>query len=272
MEISTLFKDSLKYPLKDYRILLILGVITVVSNLSSLYNGFGGYADGVVSSVLSIIGLIASFVLAGYLLAIVKTTIEGSDVAPEFSWKENFVMGIKYLVLNIIYLIIPIVIVLLVAFATGVFSSAETIINAIGPTALNSMAATGVANQTALANVPNSALSTLGYSVTITAIVGIVLAILFTLFFCIAQCRLAITGRVKEGLKIKEVFNDISAIGWGSFIIWFIVLVIIMFIIIVISGFVSMIPYVGAIIASLIIAPFLTMFMSRALGLVYLNK
>ena len=41
---------------------------------------------------------------------------------PEFKWSDNIVDGLKVLVLNIVYMIIPVIITLVFAYALGVFS------------------------------------------------------------------------------------------------------------------------------------------------------
>lgn len=254
MGISDLFNDALKYPLKDYKFLLVLGVILILADLSSIYMTWGGHYNSILSAVFGIISLIAGFLIVGYEMSIVKETINGSDDVPDFSWKSDFIMGIKYVVLNIIYFIIPLIIVLVVAWATGLFDS---IINIMSSTDTNLTA--GV--------VESFTTSTI-----LSLIVAIILGILFEFFFLVGQCRLAVTGSLAEGLKINKVVEDISEIGWGTFIAWFIIFIIILLIISFVAAIVSAIPYVGVIIATLLIGSYIVMFGGRALGLIYESR
>ncbi len=62
---------------------------------------------------------------------------------------------------------------------------------------------------------------------------------------------------LKAGLSLGEVFKKISSIGWGSYIGWFILLIVVSAIIGFIGGLVSMIPYVGVILAAFFMMTFM---------------
>lgn len=270
MEISGLFKNALSYPLSDYKKLLIVGIIGILASLSTFYSSFPGY-NTTLNGILSIVALIFSFILAGYLLSVIKDAINGIDEIPDFEWKSNFVMGIKYLVMQIVYMIIPIIILVILTFATGLLESTYTIMNTMDVNLLYNV--TTKADLTKVfAAVPQSAFDTFFTSLTITAVVTVIVALIFEFFSLIGACRLAETGRLADGLNIKQVFNDISAIGWGKVIVWYIVYIIILFILSAITGVIGMIPYVGIIIGALIISPFIVLFTGRAMGLLYADN
>ena len=85
-------------------------------------------------------------------------------------------------------------------------------------------------------------------------------------------CRMADTDSLLDGLSMGEVLNDISSIGWLNYIGWYIVFYIILIILSLISSIISDIPYIGVIIAALIISPFICIFVGRSLGLMYASK
>ena len=96
--------------------------------------------------------------------------------------------------------------------------------------------------------------------------------VISVIFFEIAVARLAETGKLSEIFNCREIFNDIGKIGWGKYIVWFILLYLILIVISLILTFLQSIQYLDLIIALLsilLIQPFLLLFSSRALGLIY---
>ena len=80
--------------------------------------------------------------------------------------------------------------------------------------------------------------------------------------------------QVQEKNMIKnlpEVIKDIGRIGWLKFIAWFIVFVIINIILGLIASVIGLIPYVGIIIASILVETYVLFFTGRAIGLMYSN-
>lgn len=257
MKFSNLFKDSLKYPTKNLQILIILGIIIIFANLKSIYEVFVGNPNQYLIVSCGIIDLILGFIISGYALSIIKDTIKGLNIIPKFKWKNNFIMGIKYFILNIIYAIIPTIIVLLILFVTGFFDFVPSLISYY---------------QMGNADITISLAQNSSYLFLIISIVAAILFIIFGILCTIAECRLAINGSIYDGLKIKEIINDLSNIGWGNFIVWGIILLIILFIISIIYSFVAYIPIIGFFISLLLISPFMVMFIARATGLMYASK
>lgn len=272
MGISDLFNDALKYPLKNYKFLLVVGVMVILAGLSSIYSAWGGQPNSALSGIFGIIALIAGFIIGGYELSIVRETVNGSDDVPGFSWKSDFIMGIKYVILNIIYFIIPLIIVLIVAWATGLFDSAINIASSIDANAVANSTTNDMAFNMIVANAPTGAVESFTTSAIISSIVAIILGILFEFFFLAGQCRLAVTGSLAEGLKINKAAGDISEIGWGTFIAWFIIFIIIALILSAVTAILFAIPYVGVIIAPLLVGSYIVMFSGRALGLIYESR
>lgn len=158
-------------------------------------------------------------------------------------------------ILGIVYSIIPVIVFFALLIVTGAAESFIEIINlSIGGAVVPS----------------DLALSFVG-SIGITFIISLIVLIIFSLFSTIAMCRLANTGRFSQGFAFSEIIDDFKRIGVGSFIVWWIVLVIISVILVLISVFISAIPYIGYIVSILIIYSFMTIFASRATGLIYSN-
>lgn len=100
-------------------------------------------------------------------------------------------------------------------------------------------------------------------------IVFAIISIIFSFIMIIANCRLAKTGSIGEGLKIGEILKDINSIGIGKFISWYILFVVVMFIISLILIIIGLIPIIGVIIVSIIGNSFIILFSSRVIGLLY---
>lgn len=120
--------------------------------------------------------------------------------------------------------------------------------------------------------VPQELLSGLAGGLAITAIISAIIFIIFALLLLIAAARLADTGSIKEALMVNKVIEDISAIGFGRYIGWYIILIIISFVFAIIVAIISLIPYLGTVIVALVCTPFLYLFQGRTLGVLYAEK
>jgi len=97
VDIGEIISDSVKYPISDWKKLLTLGVLLLLSFL-----------------------LIPVFLAIGYAFRTLKTTIAGFDELPEFDeWGEMFIDGVKVFVVTIAYMIIPLIIIFASIFFTG---------------------------------------------------------------------------------------------------------------------------------------------------------
>lgn len=272
MEIMEIIKEAMIFPSNDIAKLAIYIVLAVVAGLLA---GVGialialGMIDNAVWAVLgiilSIVGFILGFIILGYQISIIKTGIDHTDSAPEFNWKENLVTGIKYFVVNIVYLIIPAIVVLIVAWATNLFGLAYDMFYKM---AMASMAAP--ANTTVMINdvVPQAEIIQLGTAMIITGIIAFVLFVIFGIILTMAQSRLAKTDSLGEALNIPEAFKDIGRIGYGKVLaIVILIYVIIALINTILNGLNSYINGIG--ILSIIVTPYLTFFAARATGLLY---
>lgn len=160
------------------------------------------------------------------------------------------------LILGIVYSIIPFIVFFVLLIVTGAAGAFVQVID------LTMGGATTVPSDLAL-----SFVGSLG----ITFIISLIVFIIFSLFSTIAMCRLANTGSFSQGFAFSEIIGDFKRIGVGLFISWWIVLAIISVILILISEFISAVPYIGYVVSILFIYSFITIFASRATGLIYSN-
>ena len=127
MNLREIIMDAIKYPISDTRKFLIFCVLIILMSLSTVIPSYG-IKDGTVSIILTLVTLIVSFVVLGYSVEVIKGGTEGEATLPDFDYVKHFVMGVKALVLEIIYFIIPAILVIIVASATGLFSSFTKIV------------------------------------------------------------------------------------------------------------------------------------------------
>lgn len=257
MGITESIKYGFSYATSDYQKLLIFGIICILASLSSVVIGFGIKNNESLFAVTGIIAFIFSIVVGGYRLSVLKKNIEGESDLPDLNIKDNFIDGIKLIVLEIVYYLIPAIITILIAVITVGASIAS-----LGGETLNS-----TANETALLNPAFLGTFLTGFAIVI--IVGIILFIIFAFFEFMGASRLAKTGSLSEGLSFKQSYADAKSIGFGPLLGWIILVGIIIFIITLIGSLITLIPYVGALITALIITPFIAIFTSASLGNLY---
>ncbi len=264
MNLREIIMDAIKYPISDTRKFLIFCVLIILMSLSTILPSYGVEND-TLSIILSLVTLVVSFIVLGYSVDVVKGGTEGENTLPDFDYVKQFVIGIKAMILEIIYFIIPIIIVIIVASASGLFSSFTDIvyasINAISNNATNLTMIT--------AAIPQSAINTFTNALTVTLIVAIILFIIFSLMSFTGLVRFAKTGSGVEGLRFRKIFRDMSSIGFIKIIVTLIVIYLIALALSVVIGIIGLIPYVGVFIGTFIGVPFILLFLYRAVGLLY---
>jgi hypothetical protein len=190
-------------------------------------------------ALLAGLGFILSFFLSGYTVRIYR----GTKPAPDFTgWADLFVDGVKLAIVWFLWFL-PIIIMLaaICAIAFISFFSAQT---------------------TAM---PNITLLLFGLLLLLVVFVLLVLVILFGI---LGAVRFARTGSIREGIRFSAILTMIRTIGWLSYIILLIGIVIAMFIYAVITGILSAIPFIGWVLV-LIINPVFMIFTARYFALVY---
>ncbi len=264
MKLREIILDAIKYPVSDIRKFLILCVLIILMSLSTVLPSYG-LKNGTLTIILSLVTLIVSFIVLGYSVDVIKGGTEVENTLPDFDFVKQFVMGIKAFILEIIYFIIPAVIVIIVASASGLFSSFTQIVYG----SIDAMAG-GANNMTMImAAIPKSALNTFTNALTITLIVAIVLFIIFSLMSFTALVRFAKSGSGTEGLRFRQIIRDMSKIGFVKIIVTLIVIYIIALVLTAVIGLIGLIPYVGVFIGIFIGVPFILLFLDRAIGLLY---
>jgi len=94
MKLSEILKDSLRYPLLEWKKILVLGIIILISGLSQIL----GMSNIDLIVVLVGLGFLSGFLVNGYLYRILKSTLDGNEKLPKFNnWIEMFRDGIKVL-------------------------------------------------------------------------------------------------------------------------------------------------------------------------------
>lgn len=264
MNLREIIMDAIKFPISDIRKFLIFCVLIILMSLSTVLPSYG-FKDSTSTIILSLVTLIVSIIVLGYSIDVIKGGTEGDDTLPDFDYVKQFVMGIKALILEIIYFIIPAIIVIIVASASGLFTSFTTIVYAsIGAIEKGASNATMI-----MAAIPKSAMNTFTNALTITLVVAIILFIIFSLMSFTATVRFAKTGSGTEGLRFKQIIKDMAKVGFLKIIVTLIVIYIIALLLAVVIGLIGLIPYIGVFIGIFIGVPFIMLFLSRAIGLLY---
>ena len=264
MNLREIITDAIKYPISDTRKFLIFCALIILMSLSTVLPSYG-LKDGTLAIILSLVTFIVLFVVLGYSMEIIKGGIEGDETLPDFDYVKQFVIGIKAMILEIIYFIIPAVFVIIVASATGLFSSFTDIVY-VG---IDSMA-NGTTNVTTImAAVPKSTMNTFTNALSVTVTVAIILFIIFSLISFTGLVRFAKFQSGTEGLRFIEILKDMKNIGFLKIIITLIVIYIIALAMVFVIGLIGLIPYVGVFIGIFVGVPFVLLFLYRAIGLLY---
>ena len=228
--ILDIYKDSFEFSSRKFLNLIILGLLSFLNILIIPLVFFYGYNYRVVK--LS-----------------TQSMINGDDVPPDFDdFKRMFIEGLKYIVVEFVYLIIPMIIMIASVF----------------------------------------------YRNAILFILGLILVTIFQLFALLAIPHMAVNDdSLNSAFEFSKINNIMASIGYGRYILTYIgilliylaILVVVIIILSIIFGllgiatsFISLngvgaVNVIGTIIFNFVlfflVAPFLTMFQNRVIGLIY---
>ncbi len=181
----------------------------------------------------------------GYLFRVIKATLAGLDELPEFDEiGEMFVDGLKIFVVGIVYAIPVAIISWIVGLITGTGMGTTTA--GLGPAMIGAFMASNM--------------------------ILIIVAIIIGLVEVVAIVNMAYyNGDLGAAFRFSEILDRIAQIGWGKYIVTYIVIAILSFIGFLI-GVLTMFVLIGFILLPLVIAPYITMFGSRAISILFAEE
>lgn len=251
MDISEIISDAIKYPLSDWEKILMLGVIIVISSISSLVSDLG-VKNGILLTTLGIVGILVGLLVEGYMFRIVRSSLSGISELPNFD--EQFGMfkdGLKVVVAEIIYAL-PAILIFIISVAIAAITTL------------------GTAGITELSN------SAVMLGILVGAGIGGVIALLYMLIIlpimAVAIANMALNDEFAAAFRFHEILEKIREISWGNLLIWYIVMIVLLIILTLLGGIISgafslLHPFIGSMILYLLIMPYIDMFLSRSVAL-----
>ena len=274
MEITEIIKEAFIFPSQNLEKLAIYIVLTFVLALLAVFGvitALLGINDGsfyfVLTFIFLILGIIVALIITGYQVGVLKSGIDHDESAPSLELKNDFITGLKMLAVSIVYFIIPAIVGWIMVFITNIPGQ---IMDIVQKTAVSQANATAVAgsSSTVVTGVSDAAIASLTGSITVSALVTLVVFIIFAFLQAMGESRLANTGDLGEAINIPEAFRDITRIGVGKVLAVILLIVIIILVIQAILGYLyGQIPYLS--ILGIIVTPYLAFFSQRAIGLLY---
>ena len=125
MELGEIIGDALVYPFSNIKALIIYMILGIILGIavggtivgiaagSAVHNAFAAVGSGIVGVIIAVI---LGFFINGYQLDIVKNGIQRSNMGPEIDFVRQFINGIKYFVVVVVYMIVPIIISAILGF------------------------------------------------------------------------------------------------------------------------------------------------------------
>jgi len=189
---------------------------------------------------------IVNFIGAGYLFRSIKATFAGIDELPDFDEVgELFIDGLKLLVVGIVYAI-PVII---AAIIGAIFS-------------LNPAVTIGTFTNLDL------------FAFTLSYSIYLIVALIIGLIEYMAIANMALyEGDLGAAFKFSEVLNRIAAIGWGKYIVWYIIMVLLGAVVYAVVAGITIVTFgIGIIVAILVIYPYFSIFGARSLALLFASS
>lgn len=257
-----MIKKSLKYPFVNIKDFIVVGTIfffvQIVDFISLYYfNIQSTYFIGTVTVIIDIF-------IFGFLVSIVRHTIQGRDDIPIFYLKESFIQGIKAIILKIVYYLIPSFIILgIVSFNGFDVNFSSKFIQIITLSLKQSYTLKGAFNAFHMFD------SLLGNDLFLTGITALILFIIFDGLSFMSLGRLAETGSFKEGLRLHLAYEKLKKMGFKSYAVWYFEFILFSLGFLLVTGFFATLPYIGVFIVGFILTPYYFMFKYREIGVIY---
>ena len=281
MEIKEIIWDAVRYPLSDWKKILILGIILLISTFSinqllgTIYALLDTENVAVVIVLLTVIGLSSLFLGRGYQFRIIKSSLNGSSKLPKFNaWIDMFKNGIKMSIITIVYLI-PLILILM-SFKTPFVSTLHVILSNISSLIatifLGGVAAIFLGRGTNLVVLIGTA----------QGIESLIIILYMIIIFPISLMSLSNmannNSKLSAAFKFHQIIHKITSIGWKNLIIWYMVTEILFLIILSISSIILkdifrlINPIIGIALESLIVISYLLMYLYRSVALFYMSE
>ena len=118
MNLSEIIKDALAYPTMHITALLIylvlgflVGLVLVLTGIGGFVSGAFNFEAGIIVGIIGIIIVICLYLLMlGFSLDVIKLGIDRSANAPVIDFTKQVSNGFKYIIVSIVYFIIPTII------------------------------------------------------------------------------------------------------------------------------------------------------------------
>jgi len=238
MNIGDILSDAFQYPLSDFKQLLKLGLPYLVLAIFTIILNFAIDNSSsttiiVLASLINVMSIVATLIMWGIGLSIIRETIKSNNQLPELDIKNNFIDGIKYAVVGMVYLVIPIVIMIIGALLLVLLARNGAIIGAV------------------------------------LIIIGVILAICLSLLLTVAVCKLAETDDFGEVFNFKQVYAISKRIGLGKIFGIIIVTGILIAILSMLLSIFTVIPVIGTLIINYIFFTYTILLTHRMYGLLY---
>lgn len=199
-----------------------------------LFNDLGRL---LILAILDIIPIV-NLVVLGYLGNVIKQPKDSNQLPPLTNYFDLWIQGLKIVVASVIFMIIPIVLIGPFAFLLVLSWVSVPILPTVS-----------------------------GFLAVLLLIVGVLLAFFLSIILAMAIVNMIKKDRFSKAFAFGEILDLIGKIGWGTYILWLIVIFICSMIVAGIGG----IPVIGWIL-SLLIAPVFGVFVARSASLTYLEE
>jgi hypothetical protein len=180
---------------------------------------------------------IVNFVVVGYFGEVIKEPKDSKQLPPLENYVELWIQGLKIVCASIIFMIIPLLLAAPTLFLLVFSWLSVPILPIVG-----------------------------GILAILFLAVGVLLAFFLATILAMAIVNMLKKDRFSEALAFGDILAIIQKIGWGSYLVWLLVI----FVCSIIMAALGSIPVIGWFI-SLAVTPIFEVFVARSVSLIYLE-
>ena len=262
MNMGEIIKDALRYPFSDWKKIIILGFITLISNLSGLYVVDVFIRSNAIILLLGLIGFLFSVFIFGYVFRIIKSSLNSVDELPKYNeWWWMFKDGVRVYIVHLVYLI-PVLLLLFVYSHSFLYAISH-------PSQLTIFAS--YLQETIIALLFGSINVFIARAGIWFFVVLLYLLITIPILYMGIANMANNDSKLSAAFNLREIFNKIIRLGLKNLVIWYLAIIIPLSIIYLYPNpnRIINLSLVGYLIIMISVLPYFEMYFFRLVALYY---
>ena len=249
MKNKEIIKESLLFPIKNYKYFIIVTILFLISEFTQEYFLHSKNSDITTNIIFIVACLIIPLIVLGISLQIIFHLLNKKKGAPKITFDESIKEALQDTILESYYLILALIISTILSIPTGLFQRIDEI-----PTFMSDMIATTeeISIFEIMGSLPDMAIVDTANSLKMTLIIFIIVVVILFSICTISKIDLNANEDYKQSFNIMRMLKIIKKIGIIKYMEFLLLIIIISIVIANIVFILNLAPTFGSIISAIL--------------------